>query len=176
LATKNFQFNTDALSADRIITVPDLSLTLVGVDNAQTLTAKTIINLILADSIDATKRLTFNLSNLNTSTNNSVGYPPTDTLNNPGAVNITVLEKATQDLLNKTLVQPKIKNTSNSLNTVTLDTSNISGNRTIKFPDSDATLLSTDNVTVDDVNFGAGIGAENLTGRTRLQQFFYAGF
>ena len=176
LATKSFQFNTDALTADRIITLPDLSLTLVGLDNAQTLTAKTIVNLILADDIDATKRLTFNLSNLNTSTNNSIGYPPTDTLNNPGAVNVTVLEKATQDLFNKTLVLPKIKDTANSLNLVTLDTSNITGNRTIKFPDSDATLLSTDNVTVDDVNFGAGIGAENLTGRTRLQQFFYAGF
>jgi len=31
-------------------------------------------------------------------------------------------------------------------------------------------------VVADDVNFGAGIGAANLTGRTRLQQFFYAGF
>ncbi len=176
LATKYFQFNTDALTGNRIVTLPDMSLTLVGLDNAQTLTAKTIINLILADNIDATKRLTFNLSNINTSTNNSIGYPPTDTLNNPGAVNITVLEKATQDLLNKTLVQPKIKDTAAALNAVTIDTSNLTGNRTIKFPDADATLLSTENVTVDDVNFGAGIGAENLTGRTRLQQFFYAGF
>ena len=32
------------------------------------------------------------------------------------------------------------------------------------------------NVTLDDVNFGGGIGANNLTGQTRLQQFFYAGF
>ena len=46
----------------------------------------------------------------------------------------------------------------------------------MKFPDADATLLSTENVTLDDVNFGAGIGAANLTSRTRLQQFFYAGF
>lgn len=53
---------------------------------------------------------------------------------------------------------------------------NITGPRTIKFPDSDATLLSTDNVTLDDVNFGAGIGANNLTGLTRQQQFFYSGF
>ena len=28
----------------------------------------------------------------------------------------------------------------------------------------------------EDVNFGAGIGAANLTGQTRQQQFFYAGF
>ena len=59
---------------------------------------------------------------------------------------------------------------------VQVDTTNITGNRTIKFPDSDATLLSTDNVTLEDVNFGAGIGAQNLTGQTRQQQFFYAGF
>ena len=53
---------------------------------------------------------------------------------------------------------------------------NLTANRIIRFPDADATLLSTENVTVDDVNFGAGIGAANLTSRTRLQQFFYAGF
>ena len=54
--------------------------------------------------------------------------------------------------------------------------SNITNPRTIKFPDADATLLSTENVTTSDVNFGAGIGAQVLSGRTRLQQFFYAGF
>ena len=59
---------------------------------------------------------------------------------------------------------------------VTISLDNITGPRTIKFPDSNATLLSTDNVTLDDVNFGAGIGANNLTGLTRQQQFFYSGF
>ena len=54
--------------------------------------------------------------------------------------------------------------------------SNITLARTIKFPDANATLLSTEKVTTEDVNFGAGIRAANLTGRTRLQQFFYAGF
>ena len=54
--------------------------------------------------------------------------------------------------------------------------SNITGTRTVKFPDSDATLLSTENVTLEDVSFGAGIGGNNLTGLTRHQQFFYAGF
>ena len=55
-------------------------------------------------------------------------------------------------------------------------TDNLTATRTIRFPDADATLLSTENVSLDDVNFGAGIGAANLTGRTRQQQFFYAGF
>ena len=52
----------------------------------------------------------------------------------------------------------------------------MTSDRTIRFPDSDATLLSTENVSFDDVTFGAGISAANLTGRTRQQQFFYAGF
>ena len=174
--TNFFQFNTDALTTTRVITVPDLSLTLVGKDTTQTLTAKTIVDLILADDIDNTKRLTFDLSNIQTLTNNSIGYPNTDTLNNPGATNITVLEKATQDLSNKTLIRPQIREAASTTRYVTIDTTNITAARTIKFPDADATLLSTENVTVDDVNFGAGIGAANLTGRTRLQQFFYAGF
>ena len=31
-------------------------------------------------------------------------------------------------------------------------------------------------VNVDDITFGSGIGAATLIGRTRQQQFFYAGF
>ena len=49
----------------------------------------------------------------------------------------------------------------NQPGTVTFQIDNITGDRTIKFPDSDATLLSTDNVTLEDVRFGAGIDAEN---------------
>ena len=44
--------------------------------------------------------------------------------------------------------------------------------RTIKFPDADATLLSTENVTLDDVTFGAGIGAQRLTSKVRQQQLY----
>ena len=176
VGTEYFQFNTDALTTNRIITIPDLNLTLVGVNTTQTLTAKTIVNLILSDNIDVTKRMTFDLSNINTQTNNSVGFPATDSLNNAGATSILVTEKATQDLSNKTLIRPQIRETASASRYVVIDTTNITAARTIKFPDADATLLSTENVTVDDVNFGAGIGAANLTGRTRLQQFFYAGF
>jgi len=175
-ATSWAQWNTSALTANRTITVPDLSLILVGTETTQSLSNKTVAGLILSDTSDVSKRLTFDLSNVNTSTNNSIKFPSTAVLNNTGTSEI-ILDKATQVQENKTFVRPVLRETTGGTSqTVTLDTTNITGNRTIKFPNSDATLLSTDNVTLDDVNFGAGIGAANLAGRTRLQQFFYAGF
>jgi hypothetical protein len=103
-------------------------------------------------------------------------FPPTNALNSAGGSNTLVTELASQTLSNKTLVTPILKESIAALGQVTISMENITGPRTIKFPDSDATLLSTDNVTLDDVNFGAGIGANNLTGLTRQQQFFYSGF
>ena len=88
-----------------------------------------------------------------------------------------VTEKSAAELFNKTLNSPVVTTSGNTAGQVTLSAEgNITGNRTIKFPDADATLLSTENVTLDDVTFGAGIGANNLTGQTRQQQFFYSGF
>ena len=175
-ATSRAQWNTSALTANRTITVPDLSLILVGTETTQSLSNKTVAGLILSDTTDVSKRLTFDLSNVNTSTNNSIKFPSTAVLNNSGTSEI-ILDKATQVQENKTFVRPVLRETTGGTSqTVTLDTTNITGNRTIKFPNADATLLSTDNVTLEDVNFGAGIGAANLAGRTRLQQFFYAGF
>ena len=178
-ATNWAQFNTSALTENRTITVPDLSLTLVGTTTTQSLSNKTIANLILSDDSDTTKRYTFDLDNVNTLTNRSIGFPATGVLNTTDTeTNRIVFEKATQVLLNKSLVAPRLRVESNQGTNryVVLDTTNITSNRTIKFPDADATLLSTNNVTLEDVNFGAGIGANNLSGRTRLQQFFYAGF
>jgi len=173
------QFNTSALSANRTITVPDLSVTLVGTDATQVLSNKSIETLILQDPTDTTKKYTFDISNANTETNQTLGLPPTNDLNNGGTNNVIVLKDAIQTLKGKTLIDAKFDRIDiggEPTFTVQVDTTNITGNRTIKFPDSDATLLSTENVTVEDVNFGAGIGAQNLTGQTRLQQFFYAGF
>ena len=170
------QINTDALTANRTITIPDLSLTLVGTESTQTLKNKTIETLILQDSQDTTKKITLDVSNQNTLSNETFEVPPTNDLNNGSDNNVLVTIKAEQTLSNKTLVAPVLKQTDAATNSITLNMSNITGSRTIKFPDSDATLLSTENVTLDDVNFGGGIGANNLTGQTRLQQFFYAGF
>ena len=182
------QLNTDSLTANRTITVPDLSLTIVGVDTTQTLTNKTIKTLILADPTDDTKRVTFSTANLNTASNRVFEFPLTSDLNTTVEQNNTIVtDLATAELTNKTLVQVKLSDAvtpydeetetfGTTPSYVTIRTDNLTDNRVIRFPDADATLLSTENVTAEDVTFGAGIGAETLTGRTRQQQFFYAGF
>ena len=176
IGTAFAQLNTDALSANRIITVPDLSLTLVGTETTQILQNKTVESLILQDDTDGTKKITFSVTNQNASSNQTFEVPPTNDLNNGSDNNVFVTNTATQILSSKTIVAPVLQEAVGSSTNVTLDISNITGTRTIKFPDSDATLLSTENVTLEDVSFGAGIGGNNLTGLTRHQQFFYAGF
>ena len=171
------QFNTAALTANRQITVPDQNIELVGTDATQTLQNKSVESLILQDPTDNTKKITFSVANQNTVSNEIFEFPPTDLLNSPiNDPNTLVTELSEQDIKNKTLVTPTLKTDGNVLGSVVLSVDNITAARTIRFPDADATLLSTENVTADDVNFGAGIGAANLTGRTRQQQFFYAGF
>ena len=176
IGTAFAQLNTDALTANRIITVPDLSLTLVGTGTTQILQNKTVESLILQDNTDSTKKITFSVANQNASSNQTFEVPPTNDLNNGSDNNVFVTNTATQILSSKTIVAPVLQQSVGSSTNVTLDMSNITGTRTIKFPDSDATLLSTENVTLEDVSFGAGIGGNNLTGLTRHQQFFYAGF
>ena len=176
IGTAFAQLNTDALTANRIITVPDLSLTLVGTETTQILQNKTVESLILQDDTDSTKKITFSVTNQNASSNQTFEVPPTNDLNNGSDNSVFVTNTATQILSSKTIVAPVLQQSVGSSTNVTLDMSNITGTRTIKFPDSDATLLSTENVTLEDVSFGAGIGGNNLTGLTRHQQFFYAGF
>ena len=174
--TSYAQLNTDALTANRVITIPDTNITVVGTDATQVLQNKSIETLVLQDSSDVTKKVSFNLVNQNTLSNSIYDFPPTNLLNNSSGNNTLVTEEAQQDLSNKTIFSPIFKETSNLLGSVSFGFDNITNPRTIKFPDADATLLSTENVTTSDVNFGAGIGAQVLSGRTRLQQFFYAGF
>ena len=177
VATNYAQFNTTALDANRTLTVPNLSGILAFTDATQILQNKTIESLILQDPTDTTKKITFSVANSNTFTNVTVQIPPTSNLNSTGVNNTLVTETATEDLSNKTLINPVLKGAgSGAVGNVTLTIDNMTANRTIRFPDSDATLLSTENVSFDDVTFGAGISAANLTGRTRQQQFFYAGF
>ena len=177
VATNYAQFNTAALDANRTLTIPNLSGTLALTDATQVFSNKSVENLILQDPTDTTKKITFSVANSNTFTNVTVQIPPTNDLNTVGGVNTFALEDATQDLANKTLINPTLKTSGSSpVGSVTLQIDNMTADRVIRFPDSDATLLSTENVSFDDVTFGAGISAANLTGRTRQQQFFYAGF
>jgi hypothetical protein len=167
--------NTTSVSANRTITVPDLSLTLVGTDATQILTNKTHLDIIFADSNDITKKANIDLGNANTLSNESFRFPNTSDLNRSGSYNYLVTDRSNATFLNKKLQNPVF--TSDFVpSEISFNLENLTANRTIKFPDADATLLSTDNVTVDDVSFGAGISAANLTGMTRLQQFFYSGF
>ncbi len=181
-ADSTFKATVDAsaLTANRNVTLPDTNVTVVGTDSTQILENKTIKNLILADDTDITKKLNFDLSNLNTTTNRQLTFPDTNNLNTTASEsNEITLAKATQTLENKFLVNSGFQKPAaggGQQSKVTIDTSNITADRSIKFPDADATLLSTQNVALEDVTFGAGIGANNLTGQTRLQQFFYAGF
>ena len=174
--TATLQFNTSLLTANRTINFPDQNLTLVGTTATQILSGKTLLTAVLADPSDQTKKITFSVANQNTISNETFEFPPTNQLNNSGAINTLVSELATQDLANKSLVLPAIKFPNNTDGQISLSAEGITGPRVIKFPDADATLLSTENVTLDDVTFGAGIGANNLTGLTRQQQFFYSGF
>jgi hypothetical protein len=176
VATNWAQFNTSLLDANRIITVPNQSFTLVGEDSTQILKNKSVETLVLQDPADNTKKITFSVANQNTQTNN-VFEPPSSGILNTSGNSTLVTTSAIQTLTDKTLQQPKLKeNELASSFTVTFRTDNITEDRVIKFPDADATLLSTENVTLEDVTFGAGLAAANLTGRTRLQQYFYSGF
>lgn len=176
-ATYWAQFDTSALTANRIITVPDLSLELVGTETTQIIKNKTIETLLLQDPTDNTKKVNFTVANATPNQLETFQFPQTALLNTGiNEISTLVTEIATETLENKTLVRPILKDNTSTSNTVTLNLDNITGTRTIRFPDADATLLSTSNVTLEDVTFGAGIGAATLTGRTRQQQFFYAGF
>ena len=164
-------FDTASLDADRTVTFPNLSITVTVTDATQTMSNKVIKDLILADGADASKRVRLTLDNQTSNLNNAFQFPSTDLNQSTGSSEI-VSTNATQTLSNKQLNRVVLVDDISEQRRITLDLTNISQSRTIKFPDSNATLLSTDNVTLDDVQFGAGIGAQRLTSRVRQQQLY----
>ena len=164
-------FDTAALDSDRTITFPNLSLTLVGTDSTQTLSNKVIKDLILADGTTPTKRVIFNLDNQFESLNYQFQFPGQN-INEATGPSTIVTTNATQTLTNKELNRVDLVDDIDQQRRVRIDLTNITQLRNIKFPDSDATLLSTNNVALDDVQFGAGIGAQKLTSRVRQQQLY----
>ena len=164
-------FDTAALDSDRTITFPNLSLTLVGTDATQTLSNKVIKDLILADGTTPAKRVIFNLDNQFESLNYQFQFPGQNINEANGPSTIATIN-ATQKLSNKELNRVDLIDDIDQQRRVRIDLTNITQLRNIRFPDSDATLLSTNNVALEDVQFGAGIGAQKLTSRVRQQQLY----
>ena len=167
-------FDASLLTAPRTVRFPDLSITLVGTDSAQTITSKVYQDAVFATSTDPTKKIQFELSNLLTATTNSFSFPTTL---NSTATSILVSELASQTIKNKLYDQPVFSDVRSSLRRVVFDLTNISETRTIQFPDGDATLLSTNNAgSLENIDFGGAITAKNLGGRLKLQAHFQSGW
>ena len=180
--TRYIIFDASNLTQDRNVVFPDLNVTVVGTESTQTLTNKVYKGAVFADTDPADgdgRKIRFDLSNIEDNQTYDFSFPddtPTAPLNNGGASNVLVSERKTQTLYNKTLELVKINNPDNLNGDITFDMSNITNPRQIQFPDSDAQLLSTDNISAVAISFGGAISAPVLGGQLRLQSFFQAGW
>ena len=177
--TKYIIFDQSGITQDRTVTFPDLNVTVVGTGATQTLTNKVYKGAIFEDTADASKKITFALTNLNSNTNLNFTFPEGSLLfplNNGTDANVLVAERATQTLYSKTMELMSINNVEDVNGTIVIDASNITGTRNIQFPDGDATLLSTNNIDAVGVSFGGPLSAPTFGGRLRLQTFFQSGW
>lgn len=171
ISTSNkVNFDASNITSTRQVIFPDLNLTLVGTDATQTLSNKNYQNPIFSDSTDTTKKVTFSLTNRQSITNDVFGFPTTlNTL----ATSILISELATQTIKNKLYDIPTFSDVRSVNRRITFDLTNISNPRTIKFPDGNATLLSTNNVgSLEGITFGGSITADSFGGRLRLRTHF----
>jgi hypothetical protein len=163
------------LTATRTITLPDVNVRLLGDTSTQTISNKTYLAPIFAEPSDQTKKITFELSNIVTNTNNSFSFPTT--LNNAGTTSILVTERATQTLRNKSYDKPEFVDIVNNGRRIRFDLTNITSTRTITFPNEDATLLASSNTTtLEGIAFSGAISADSFGGRLRLRTHFLAGW
>lgn len=167
-------FDASNLTSSRIVTFPDISITLVGEASTQSISNKNYINAVFADAADPTKKINFDLSGTIANTNFPFGFPIT--LNTTGT-SILVTETASQTLRNKNYDKPQFVDIADFQRRVLFSLDNISAPRTIRFPDGDATLLSTNNVgSLEGINFGGSLAADQFGGRLRLRTHFLAGW
>ena len=167
-------FDASNVTASRTVTFPDLSLTLVGESSTQTLANKTYQGAIFSDTANITKRVRFDLSNLQASTINNFTFPTTL---NTNETSILITELATQSLKNKLYDRPVLSDLRNVNRLINIDLTNITQERTIRFPDGDATLLSTNNAgSLSGINFGGQLSADSFGGRLRLRTHFLSGW
>ena len=175
-------FDSSTITQDRNVVWPDLNITVLGEDSSQTITNKVYRGAVFCDtdpSDGLNRKIQFDLSNIEDNQTYTFGFPDNDPaapLNNNNATNILVSERKTQTLYNKTLEYTKINNPNDVNGIITFEMANITGARNIQFPDADATLLSTNNISDVAIAFGGAISAPVLGGQLRLQSFFQAGW
>lgn len=175
-ATGKIIIDCSAVSSPRTVSFPNTNITVVGTATSQNISNKNYINPVLADSTDPTKRVTVSLTNQVSGNNYYFGFP-SGSLNIIGSTpSILVTEKATQILYNKDLDTVRLVDSQDSSRVIEFDLSNITSNRTIKFPDADATILSSDNSAIEGIAFGGALSAASFGGRLRLQSHFFAGW
>ena len=180
--TKYVIFDSSQLTQDRTVIWPDLNIKAVGEGSAQTISNKVYKGAVFCDTdIDdgEGRKIQFNLSNIEDNQTYQFSFPdndPTAPLNNGSDPNMLVSEKKTQTLVNKTMELMKINNPDNLNGLINIDVSNISDSVAIQFPNADATLLSTNNISDVAISFGGALAAPVLGGQIRLQQHFMSGW
>ena len=180
--TNYILFDQSQITQDRSVVWPDLNITVVGEDSSQTITNKVYKGAVFCDTDPAEglgRKIRFDLSNIEDNQTYDFGFPDNDPaapLNSNNATNILVSERKTQTLYNKTLEYAKINNPNDVNGIITFEMTNITGARNIQFPDADATLLSTNNISDVSISFGGAIAAPVLGGQLRLQSFFQSGW
>ena len=181
--TRYVIFNSSLLTLDRTVTFPDLNIKVVGEASEQTISNKIYQGAVFCDTDPDDglgRKIQFDLSNIEDNQTYLFGFPDNE-ITSPlnvaqGSVNILVSERKTQTLANKTLELAKINNPDDVNGVITIDASNIDSNVTIQFPNADATLLSTNNISDVAITFGGALSAPVLGGQLRLQSFFQAGW
>ena len=174
--TPKVTFLSGDVTSDRIVSFPDQSFTVAGVEATQVLTNKDYADPRFADGTDVTKRIQFDLSEISGATILRYSFPYQNLNTVISENNVLVAEKSQQILENKSIIGLTLIDEINDQNQVNLVLDNIEGVRSIRFPNADATLLSTENVGTLGVSFGGPISAPDLGGRLRLQQHFTAGW
>jgi len=179
--TRYVIFDSSNLTLDRSVIFPDLNITLVGEESAQIIYNKVYRGAVFSDTDPDDgdgRKIAFDLSNIEDNQTYNFGFPnndPAAPLNTSGT-NVLVAERKTQTLYNKTMELMKINNPDEVNGLITIDASNITEAVNIQFPNADATLLSTNNISDVAISFGGALSAPVLGGQLRLQSFFQAGW
>tara|TARA_B100001769_G_C22094196_1_gene590211 strand:+ start:578 stop:1921 length:1344 start_codon:yes stop_codon:yes gene_type:complete len=180
--TKYVIFNSSQLTQDRTVIFPDLNIKAVGEASAQTISNKVYKGAVFCDTDPSDgegRKVTLDLSNIEDNQNYVFSFPDNEVtapLNNGSDSNMLVTEKKTQTLVNKTMELMKINNVNDLNGSISIDASNIKSAVTIQFPDADATLLSTNNISDVAISFGGALAAPVLGGQLRIQQHFMSGW